>query len=106
MPIADFLNGLLRVPTFVDDRGFPDSILAVARPHASSLIAQRGRFASSSRRPVPTATKLIRQTEWLVRERQTGIAMQSAEQLQDLIDRETTSYWWSSRGRGMACRRR
>jgi hypothetical protein len=88
MPIADFLNGLLRVPTFADGRGFPDSILAVARAHASSLIAQRGRSASSSRRPVPAATKLIRRTERLVRERWTGTAMQSAEQLQDLIDRD------------------
>jgi hypothetical protein len=88
MPIADFLNGPLRVPAFADDRGFPDSILAEARAHASSLIAQRGRSASSSRRPVPAATKLIRRTERLVRERRTGTAMQSAEQLQDLIDRD------------------
>ena len=42
MPIADFLNGLLRYPAFVDDRGFPDRILAVARAHASTLLVQRG----------------------------------------------------------------
>ena len=88
MPIADFLNGLLRVPAFADDRGFSDSIPAVAWAHASSLIAQRGRSASSSRRPVPAATKLIRRTERLVWERRTGTAMQSSKQLQDLIDRD------------------
>jgi hypothetical protein len=41
MPIADFLNGLLRDPAFTDDRGFRDSILAVARVHASTLLAFR-----------------------------------------------------------------
>jgi len=88
MPIADFLNGLLRDPAFADDRGFPDSILAVARAHASTLLVQRGRSASRSSRPVPAATKLIRRTERLVRERRTGTAMQTAEQLQDLIDKD------------------
>ena len=80
MPIADFLNDLLRIPVFADDRGFP---VTVARAHASSLISQRSRSSSSSRRPVPAATKLIRRIERLVRERQTGTVMQSVEQLQD-----------------------
>ena len=79
MPIADFLNDLLRGPAFADDRDFPNSILVVARAHATTLIALRGRTGSGSRRPVPAATKLIRRT---------GTAMQSAEQLQDLIDRD------------------
>ena len=83
MAIADILNGLLRGPTFADDRDFPNSILVVARAHAATLIALRGRTGSGSRRPVPAATKLIRRTERLVRERRTGTAMQSAKQLQD-----------------------
>ena len=88
MPFADFLNGLLRGPTFADDRDFLNSIIVVARAHAAALIALRGRTGSGSRRPVPAATKLIRRTERLVRERRTGTAMQSAKQLQDLIDRD------------------
>ena len=69
MPIADFLNGLLRGPAFSDDRDFPNSILVVARAHATTLIALRGRTGSGSKRPVPAATKLIRRTERLVWER-------------------------------------
>ena len=88
MPIADFFKGILRSPAFADDRDFPNSILAVARAHATTLIALRGRSSSGSRRPVPAATKLIRRTERLVRERRTGTAMQSAEKLQDHIDRD------------------
>jgi hypothetical protein len=52
------------------------------------LLVQRGRSGSRSSRPVPAATKLIRRTERLVRERRTGTAMQTAEQLQDLIDKD------------------
>ena len=36
----------------------------------------------------PAVTKLIRWTERLVRERQTGTALQTIEQLQDLMDRD------------------
>ena len=47
-------------PAFADDRGFPNSILlTVARAHANTLIAQRCRSTSSSRPPLPAATKLI-----------------------------------------------
>ena len=87
-PIADFLNSLLRGPAFADDRDFPNSILVVARAHAATLISLRGRTGSGSRRSVPAATKLIRRTERLVRELRTRTAMQSAQQLQDLIDRD------------------
>ena len=88
-PSLTFLKGILRSPAFADDRDFPNSILAVARAHATTLIALRGRSGSGSRRPVvPAATKLIRRTERLVRERRTGTAMQSAEKLQDHIDRD------------------
>jgi hypothetical protein len=75
MPFADFFKGILRSPAFADDRDFPNSILAVARAHATTLIALRGRSSSGSRRPVPTATKLIRRAERLVREHRTGTAM-------------------------------
>ena len=44
MSIADFLNG----PAFADDRDFPNSILAVARAHATTLIVLRGRSGSGS----------------------------------------------------------
>ena len=70
---------VLRGPAFADDRDFPNSILAVARAHATTLIALRVRSGSGSRRPVPVTAKLIRRTERLVRERRTGTAMQSAE---------------------------
>ena len=77
------------VPWLYPRRGFPNSILAVEdHAHAHTLIAQRGRSASSSRRLVPAVTKLIRWTERLVRERQTGTALQTIEQLQDLMDRD------------------
>ena len=84
MPIPDFLNYFLRDPLFADD----PAILASARSFAHVLITTRARSASYSRRPAPAETKLIRRTERLLRERRTGAAMQSAEQLQDLIDRD------------------
>ena len=79
-PSPTFLMAfVLRGPAFADDRDFPNSILAVARAHATTLIALRVRSGSGSRRPVPVTAKLIRRTERLVRERRTGTAMQSAE---------------------------
>ena len=84
MPIPDFLNSFLRDPLFADD----PAILASARSFAHVLITTRARSASYSRRPAPAETKLIRRTERLLRERRTGAAMQSAEQLLDLIDRD------------------
>ena len=88
MPIPDLLNSFLRDPLFADDRGFPAAILASARSFAHILIATHARTSSHSRRPAPAETKLIRRTERLLRERRTGAAMQSAEQLQDLINRD------------------
>ena len=70
------------------DRGFPAAILASARSFAHVLISTRAHSAFNSRRPAPAETKLIRRTERLLRERRTGAAMQSTEQLQDLIDRD------------------
>ena len=86
MPIPDLLNSFLRDPLFADDRGFPAAILA--RSFAHVLIATRARSASNSRRPAPAETMLIHRTERLLRERRTGAAMQFAEQLQNLIDRD------------------
>ncbi len=88
MPIPDLLNSFLRDPLFANDRGFSAAILTSARSFAHVLIATRAWSASNSRRPAPAETKLIRRTELLPRERRTGAAMQSAEQLQDLIDRD------------------
>ena len=44
MSIANFLNG----SAFADDRDFPNSILAVARAHATTFIVLRSRSGSGS----------------------------------------------------------